>query len=172
MIFECAKTTRKSWDLLHRSCWVAPEISTLRTSPRMEVPLVVYYIILTIGRFLSVLNILQSVLTYMSSLCNKWAVCWLHRTSCESTYICTCSVSTLLSNHVKFKKQLRDNPRLSLSLSYYSEICTVRFLNPDRLAVMQARLWACGRGDTSTSSFGIYLNPISTRGGQIMPTLY
>jgi hypothetical protein len=26
----------------------------------------------------------------------------------------------------------------------------------------QARLWACGRGDTSTPSFGIYLNPIST----------
>ena len=29
---------------------------------------------------------------------------------------------------------------------------------------IQARLWACGRGDMSTSSFGIYLNPISTRG--------
>ena len=28
-----------SWYLLHRSCWVAPEISTLRTSPRMEVTL-------------------------------------------------------------------------------------------------------------------------------------
>ena len=41
LIFECAraKTARKSWDLLHRSCWVALEIHTLRTSPRMEVPL-------------------------------------------------------------------------------------------------------------------------------------
>ena len=35
-----AKKARKSWDLLHRSCWVGPRISTLRTSPRMEVPLV------------------------------------------------------------------------------------------------------------------------------------
>ena len=41
MIFECAraKMARKSWDLLHRSCWVTLEISTLRTSPRMEIPL-------------------------------------------------------------------------------------------------------------------------------------
>ena len=31
---------RKSWYLLHRSCWVGPEISTLRTSPRMKVLLV------------------------------------------------------------------------------------------------------------------------------------
>ena len=37
---------------------------------------------------------------------------------------------------------------------------------------MQARLWACGRGDMSTPSFGSHPNPISTRGGQIMPTLY
>ena len=29
---------------------------------------------------------------------------------------------------------------------------------------LQARLWACGQGDTSTPSFGTYLNPISTRG--------
>ena len=28
----------------------------------------------------------------------------------------------------------------------------------------QARLWACGRGDVSTPSFGSHLNPISTRG--------
>ena len=34
-----AKTARKSWYLLHRSCWVALEIHILRTSPRMEVPL-------------------------------------------------------------------------------------------------------------------------------------
>ena len=33
------KMARKSWYLLHRSCWVGPGISTLRTSPRMEVPL-------------------------------------------------------------------------------------------------------------------------------------
>ena len=41
LIFECArsKTARKSWDLPFRCCWVALEISTLRTSPRMEVPL-------------------------------------------------------------------------------------------------------------------------------------
>ena len=36
----------------------------------------------------------------------------------------------------------------------------------------QARLWACGRGDVSTPSFASHLNPISTRGGQIMPSLY
>ena len=29
---------------------------------------------------------------------------------------------------------------------------------------MQARLWACGRGDMSTPCFGSHLNPISTRG--------
>ena len=29
---------------------------------------------------------------------------------------------------------------------------------------MQACLWACGRGDVSTPSFGSHLNPISTRG--------
>ena len=34
---------RKSWDLLHRSCWVTLEIHTLRTSPRMEVPLTKTY---------------------------------------------------------------------------------------------------------------------------------
>ena len=41
LIFECAraKMARKSWYLLHRSCWVGPGIETLRTSPRMEVPL-------------------------------------------------------------------------------------------------------------------------------------
>ena len=36
---------------------------------------------------------------------------------------------------------------------------------------LQAHLWACGRGDVSTPSFGSYLNPISTS-RQIMPTLY
>ncbi len=42
LIFECAraKTARKSWDLLHRSCWVTPQMATWHTSPRMEVPLV------------------------------------------------------------------------------------------------------------------------------------
>ena len=35
---------RKSSDLLHRSCWVALEIHTLRTSPRMEVPLGTIYV--------------------------------------------------------------------------------------------------------------------------------
>ena len=34
----------------------------------------------------------------------------------------------------------------------------------------QVRLWAFGRGDVSTPSFGSHPNPISTRGGQIMPT--
>ena len=44
--FECAraKTAGKSSDLLHRSCWVALEIHTLRTSPRMEVPLGTIYV--------------------------------------------------------------------------------------------------------------------------------
>ena len=29
--------------------------------------------------------------------------------------------------------------------------------------ITQARLWACGRGDVSTPSFGSHPNPISTR---------
>ena len=34
----------------------------------------------------------------------------------------------------------------------------------------QARLWACGRGDMSTPSFGSHLNTISTRGwGRLYP---
>ena len=36
---------QKRLDLLHRSCWVTLEVSTLRTSPRMEVPLVVAYLV-------------------------------------------------------------------------------------------------------------------------------
>ena len=42
LIFECAraKTFRKSWDLIHKSYWVTPQIYTLRTSPRMEITLV------------------------------------------------------------------------------------------------------------------------------------
>ena len=36
----------------------------------------------------------------------------------------------------------------------------------------QARLWACGHRDVSTPSFGCHLNPIPTRVGQIMPTIY
>ena len=45
--FACAraKTARKSRDLLHRSCWVTLEIYTWHTSPRMEVPLDLTYII-------------------------------------------------------------------------------------------------------------------------------
>ena len=31
---------------------------------------------------------------------------------------------------------------------------------------VQARLWACGRGDMSTPSFDSHLNPISTRGAE------
>ena len=36
--FKCsrAKTAWKSWDLLHRSCWVTPQIHMWHTSPRME----------------------------------------------------------------------------------------------------------------------------------------
>ena len=33
----------------------------------------------------------------------------------------------------------------------------------------QARLWACGRGDVSTPSFGSHLSPISTKGGRLYP---
>ena len=33
-------------------------------------------------------------------------------------------------------------------------------------------LWTCGRGDSSTPSFGSHLNPIPTGGRQIMPTIY
>ena len=32
--------------------------------------------------------------------------------------------------------------------------------------IKQARLWACGRGDLSTPSFGSHLNPIPYRGGE------
>ena len=47
LIFECAraKTARKPWDLLHRSCWVTPQIHTWRTSPRMEVRQIQWYIL-------------------------------------------------------------------------------------------------------------------------------
>ena len=37
---------------------------------------------------------------------------------------------------------------------------------------MQARLWACGRGDVSTPSFGSLLNPISTRGADYAHPIY
>ena len=38
LIFECAwaKTAWKSWDLLHRTYWITPQIYIWRTSPRME----------------------------------------------------------------------------------------------------------------------------------------
>ena len=36
----------------------------------------------------------------------------------------------------------------------------------------QTRLWACGCGDVSTPSFGSHFHPITTKGGQIIPTLY
>ena len=39
------KMARKSWDLLHRSCWVTPQIHTWRTSPRMEVRQIQWYIL-------------------------------------------------------------------------------------------------------------------------------
>ena len=35
---------KKSWDLLHRSCWVTLQISTWRTSPWMEVTLALTYV--------------------------------------------------------------------------------------------------------------------------------
>ena len=37
------------------------------------------------------------------------------------------------------------------------------------IVISQARLWACGRGDMSTPSFGSHLNPILTRGGRLCP---
>ena len=36
----------------------------------------------------------------------------------------------------------------------------------------QARLWVCGRGDTSTPSFGSNLNPISTSGADYTHPIY
>ena len=38
LILECAraKTARKSWDLLHRSCWLTPQMATLHTSLRFH----------------------------------------------------------------------------------------------------------------------------------------
>ena len=38
--------------------------------------------------------------------------------------------------------------------------------------MLQARLWACGRGDMSTPSFGSHLNPISTRGADYAHPIY
>ena len=43
---------------------------------------------------------------------------------------------------------------------------------PNRLFLQQARLWACGRGDMSTPSFGSHLNPISTRGADYAHPIY
>ena len=40
LIFECARAKMARIYYLHRSCWVTLEISALRTSPRMEIPLV------------------------------------------------------------------------------------------------------------------------------------
>ena len=37
---------------------------------------------------------------------------------------------------------------------------------------LQARLWACGRGDVSTPNFGSHLNPISTRGANYAHPIY
>ena len=34
---------------------------------------------------------------------------------------------------------------------------------------LQVRLWACGRGDVSTPSFGSHLNPISSKGVRLCP---
>ena len=42
-------------------------------------------------------------------------------------------------------------------------------VSPFNLYITQARLWACGRGDVSTPSFGSHPNPISTRGGRLCP---
>ena len=41
-----------------------------------------------------------------------------------------------------------------------------------KLCSFQACLWACGRGDVSTPSFGGHLNPISTRGADYAHPIY
>ena len=42
----------------------------------------------------------------------------------------------------------------------------------DSYFLRQARLWACGRGDMSTPSFGSHINPISTRGADYAHSIY
>ena len=39
----------------------------------------------------------------------------------------------------------------------------------DIVLAVQARLWACGRGDVSTPSFGSHLNRILSRAGRLCP---
>ena len=61
------------------------------------------------------------------------------------------------------------------ALLYKAYLCCLKFqqnLNPQVWYIGQARLWACGRGDVSTPSYGSHLNPISTRGegGRLCPT--
>ena len=47
-------------------------------------------------------------------------------------------------------------------------ICDLRAVGKsENPGVPQARLWAWGRGDMSTPSFGSHLNPISTMGGRL-----
>ena len=47
-----------------------------------------------------------------------------------------------------------------------------RLLMLIKQAMDQARLWTCRCGDISTPSFNSHLNPILTKGGQIVPTIY
>ena len=59
-IFEWAraKMPRKSWDLLYRSCWVGPEILTLRSSPAQldGAPLLTFYFDCTVDCFVTIVN--------------------------------------------------------------------------------------------------------------------
>ena len=71
--------------------------------------------------------------------------------------------------HLKFVSQYLVNLNNSTNLSW---LFGTKGIPRDPYGYIQARLWACGCGDVSTSSFGRHLNPISTRGGQIMLTIY
>ena len=56
---------------------------------------------------------------------------------------------------------------IAMAISNQLSIITIWKSAKYILINVQARLWACGRGDVSTPSFGSHLNPISTKGGRL-----
>ena len=73
LIFECAcaKTARKSWDLLNRSCWVTLQIHTWRTSPRMEVPLLCTWIF-TEADYFPFFSFFRLLICYLYLSMDQW----------------------------------------------------------------------------------------------------
>ena len=58
-------------------------------------------------------------------------------------------------------------PKVCIPMVCITMVCITMVCIP-----MQARLWACGRGDMSTPSFGSDLNPISPRGADCVHPIY